>query len=132
VLKVSVEVKGLRELRSALKAIDPALPRAINSALREAVQPIATDARSEAPYRRGALRSSVRAGATAKGAFIGARAAYAGVHEYGGTIRFLTRAGEIHIAAQPYLRPSIERGADGAIDRVGDAIDDLTARHGFR
>jgi phage gpG-like protein len=127
-----IEVRGLRELRSALKAIDPALQREVNRALRDAVRPMATDARREAPKLRGALARSVRAGATAKGAFIGARAPHAGIHEFGGTIRFITRRAEIRIDAQPYLRPAVARGTDDAIDAIGDAVDDLAKRHGFR
>lgn len=130
--KPRVHVSGLRDLRSALKAIDPKLQREVNRALRDAVQPMAGEAKREAPKLRGALARSVRAGATAKGAFIGARAPHAGVHEFGGTIRFITRRAQIRIDAQPYLRPAVVRGADDAIDRISDAIDELTARHGFR
>jgi HK97 gp10 family phage protein len=129
--KPTVEIKGLRELRSALKAIDPKLVREANKALGDAVLPVATDARDDAPFRRGALRRSIRAGSTGKGAFIGAKAPHAGVHEYGGTISFTHRAGEIHIAAQPFIRPAIERNTDQMVEAVGDAIDALTARHGF-
>jgi HK97 gp10 family phage protein len=127
-----VHIVGLRELRAALRAIDPKLQREVNRALRDAVTPMASEARREAPKRRGVLARSVRAGATAKGAFIGARAPHAGIHEFGGTIRFLTRRAQIRIKAQPYLRPAVSRGTDDAIDRIGDAIDELTARHGFR
>lgn len=130
--KPRVHVSGLRELRAALKAIDPKLQREVNRALRDAVRPMATQARHDAPKLRGALARSVRAGATAKGAFIGARAPHAGVHEFGGTIRFLTRRAQIRIRPQPYLRPAVTRGVDDAIDAIGDAIDELTARHGFR
>lgn len=130
--KPRVQVAGLRELRSALKAIDPKLQREVNRALRDAVQPMAADARREAPKLRGALARSVRAGAYAKGAFIGARAPHAGVHEFGGTIRFITRRRQIRIRPQPYLRPAVARGTEEAVDRIGDAIDALTARHGFR
>jgi HK97 gp10 family phage protein len=127
-----VHVVGLRELRSALRAIDTTLPREINAALREAVQPIASDARSSAPHLTGALARSVRAGATARGAFIGARAQHAGIHEFGGTIRFLTRRAQIRIRPQPYIRPAVEAGTDDAIERIGDHVDALTQRHGFR
>ncbi len=127
-----VHVVGLKQLRSALRAIDTSLPREINAALREAVQPIASDARSAAPHLTGALARSVRAGATARGAFIAARAPYSGIHEFGGTIRFLTRRGQIRITAQPYIRPAIAAGTDEAIDRIGDHVDALAARHGFK
>ena len=127
-----VHVGGLRELRRALKAIDPALAREVNRALRDAVQPMAAEARRDAPKLRGVLARSIRAGATGKGAFLRARAPHAGIHEFGGTIRFLTRRAQIRIKAQPYIRPAIARGTDDAIDRIGDAVDDLVSRHGFR
>lgn len=127
-----VHVVGLRELRSALRAIDTSLPREINAALREAVLPIASHARADAPHLSGALARSVRAGATARGAFIGARAPHAGVHEFGGIIRFITRRGQIRIRPQPYIRPAIAAGTDDAIERIGDHVDALTRRHGFR
>ena len=127
-----VHIVGLRELRAALRAIDPKLQREVNRALRDAVTPMASEARREAPKRRGVLARSVRTGATAKGAFIGARAPHAGIHEFGGTIRFLTRHVQIRIHAQPYLRPAVARGTDDAIDAIGDAIDELAGRHGFR
>jgi len=50
--------------------------------------------------QQASVARSVRAGATAKGAFIGARAPHADVHEFGGTIRFLTRRMEI-VATKP-------------------------------
>src|SRR5262245_58300761 len=99
-----VHVVGLKQLRSALRAIDTSLPREINAALREAVQPIAYDASTRAPRRTGRLARSVRAGATARGAYIGARVPYAAVHEFGGTTRFLSRRGQIRIRPQPYIR----------------------------
>ena len=127
-----VHVVGLKQLRSALRAVDANLPREINAALREAVLPIASDARTGAPHLTGALARSVRAGATARGAYIGARAPHAAVHEFGGTIRFLTRRGQIRIRPQPYIRPAIDAGTDDAIDRIGDHVDALAARHGLR
>ena len=127
-----IHVVGLKQLRSALRAIDTSLPREINAALREAVQPIATDARASAPHLTGALARSVRAGATARGAFISARAPHAAIHEFGGTIHFLTRRAQIRIRPQPYIRPAIDAGTDNAIDRIGDHVDALTQRHGFR
>jgi HK97 gp10 family phage protein len=129
---VAVEIKGLRELRAALKAIDPKLLREANVALRDAVQPIAADAKTRAPFLSGVLSQSVRAGATGKGAFIGAGAVYAGIQEFGGTIKFATKAGELTIKPQPFLWPAITSGADDVVDRVGDAIDRLAAHEGFR
>jgi HK97 gp10 family phage protein len=131
-MPADVQIEGLKELRRAMRAMDAGIVKEVNAVLREAVQPIAADAASHAPYAEGKLRSSVRAGATAKGAFIRSRAEYAGVQEFGGTIRFTNRQRSIHIKPQPYMWPAAKRGTDGAVDRVGDALDRLTTAHGFR
>lgn len=127
-----VEIRGLRELRAALKAIDPKLAREVNAALRRAVEPAAADARRHAPHLRGQLQRSIRAGGSARGAVIGARAPHAGVQEFGGTIRFPQRGFEITLRAQPFLRPAAARGADDAIEAIGDAVDKLASAHGFK
>src|SRR5919109_951692 len=128
----SIEIKGLRELRAALKAMGPALAREVNAALREALEPMAADARSDAPVLRGELRKSIRAGGSSKGAFIGARAPHAGVQEFGGTIRFPTRGFSLTLEAQPFLRPAAEQRTDEAIERIGERFESLASRHGFK
>jgi HK97 gp10 family phage protein len=61
-----VKVKNLREVTKALKAVG--VPNdAIKKAGKESGELVASEARSLAPVRTGALRSSIRVGATARG-----------------------------------------------------------------
>jgi len=61
-----VKVKNLREINKALDAIG--VPKdAIKAAGKESGELVASEARSLAPVRTGALRNSIRVGATARG-----------------------------------------------------------------
>ena len=61
-----VKVKNLREINKALAAVG--VPKdAIKDAGKESGELVASEARSLAPVRTGALRDSIRVGATARG-----------------------------------------------------------------
>jgi hypothetical protein len=61
-----VKVKNLREINKALAAVG--VPKdAIKDAGKESGELVASEARSLAPVRTGALRNSIRVGATARG-----------------------------------------------------------------
>jgi len=61
-----VKVKNLREINKALAAVG--VPKdAVKAAGKESGELVASEARSLAPVRTGALRNSIRVGATARG-----------------------------------------------------------------
>ena len=61
-----VKVKNLREINKALAAVG--VPKdAVKAAGKESGELVASEARSLAPVRTGALRDSIRVGATARG-----------------------------------------------------------------
>lgn len=124
-----VEVKGARELRSALKRIDSDLPNAIKAKFREiaegAVGPIA----NALPRKSGDLAGSVRAGATRRAALVRigkAALPYAGSVEFGGWPR-----GRPFIKEGRYIFPTAERLAPIAASEASKSIDEVARRAGL-
>lgn len=129
-----VYVKGLGELRRALKSINNLLTREVNAELKDAVRPVASRAASKAPKKSGRLAASTKSGGTARGAYIGAGSQavpYAGIREFGGSIWFPSRGGGLTFEAQPFLRPAAEEAGDDIADDVSARLDRLLRRHGF-
>jgi hypothetical protein len=52
------------------------------------------------------------------------------VHEFGGTIR--PKGTPIAIKAQPAASRALELNADRIVDSIGDGLDEVAARHGWR
>jgi len=119
-----IRIEGLTDLRRDLKAIDKGLPRELNKATREAMAPVARRASTLAPKDSGQLASSLRPFSTAKRAGIRSRLPYAGPVHWGWAAR--------GIEPNPFAVRAAEDELDNVVDAIGDAIDDLARRHGFR
>lgn len=87
-------------------------------------------AQALAPRRTGQLAASIRPFATARGAGVRSRLPYAGLVHYGGTIR--PRGVPITFRASLFADRAAEESMDRYVDELGDAVDALAARHGFR
>lgn len=111
------EVEGARQLRATLKRADPQLLDRLKASHLAAADVVAARARQLAPVgqgtrRPGALRDSVRAGATKTSAVVrvgGARVPYAKPIHYGW--------GRRHIAAQPFVSRAAQQTEPQWFDR---------------
>lgn len=139
--QVVVRAEGLKELRSALRDVDKALPREIRKALNEGARVVVNEARPTLPVRTGRLAASLRASSTAREGRVTmgrANVPYAGWIEFGGVIR---HAGHGHVndhlirrpfvAAGRYVFPAAVRRRDQVIEACDRAVDDLIVRAGL-
>lgn len=128
-----VRVKGLKELRRDLKQIDKGLTKEVTKAQKSAAGPAARRASQLAPRGDTAkpnLADSVRPFASGTRAGIRINQPYAGVQNFGGSIR--PRGTPITIRATGFATKAVEESMDDFIDDLGDNIDALAVRHGFR
>jgi hypothetical protein len=120
--KPGVTTEGIRDLQRDLRAIDRKLPREIDEALTKAVADVVLPrARQLAPRRSGRLAASLRAGPDAS---VRSDLPYAGPIHWGWPAR--------GIRAGLFAQRAFEERLDEAVDRLGDAVEDLAARNGFR
>lgn len=111
------EVEGARKLRATLKGADPQLLDRLKAAHREAADVVSRRARELAPVgvgtrRPGALRDSIRPGATKTAAIVrvgSARVPYAKPIHYGW--------GRRHIKAQPFVSRAAQQTEPQWFDR---------------
>lgn len=118
----AVRIEGLRDLRRDLRAMDRALPKQLNASLRAAMKPVIGAAR--APHLTGRLAASLRPFATARAAGVRSSLPYAAPIHWGWPRR--------NIKAQPFISEAAESRMDAIIDEVGDGIEDLAKRNGWR
>jgi hypothetical protein len=116
----TVDVVGLRALvRDANRLCDDAGPlnKALSAAGKQAVEPVAAQARSSYPQVSGRLAGSVRASGTRSGAAVRVGSAalpYAGPVDFGGY-----PAGREYVATGRYLFPAAEQLASRAAELYG-------------
>lgn len=144
---ISVQVRGLRELRAALRQADRDLPKQLTLVFREAAQLVQARAQAAAPSDRHAR--SVRARGTQKGAFLrvvpGRRgdslAVFLGQRRRSGWYargRYRPSAGRQFRpwvgnawdpggnAGVPYfIGPAVNQSVDEVVDLIGDRFEDL-------
>lgn len=125
-----VSIEGLADLRRDFRAIGAGLNRELNAELREAAAIASRDAASLAPRRTGRLAASYKPFARGNAIGVRSRLPYAAVHEWGGTIR--PRGVPIDIRRSAPVSQAVERNADRIVEELGDRIEGLARRHGFR
>lgn len=84
---VKVQVKGLKEFRKELKAIDNDLPKAMRVALNKSAEIVIDEARPKVPKKTGRAASTVKARSTQTAARVvggGNKAPYYGWLDFGG------------------------------------------------
>ncbi len=125
-----IQIEGLAQLRRDLRAIDAGLSRELNVELRQTVNIAARDAATLAPRRTGKLARSYKPFTRGNIAGVRSPLPYAPVNEYGGTIR--PRGVPIDIRRSQPVSRAVERNADRIAEELGDRIEDLARRHGFK
>ena len=126
----AVRIEGLADLRRDLRRAEPQVRREVTRALKEGATVVAAAASPLAPRRSGTLAASYRAGASGNSAFVRSRVPYAGVVEFGGVIR--PKGTPITIRPQPAVTRALSLKEDSIVERVGDALDGVFARTGWR
>lgn len=141
--KQAVHVRGLSEFRRTLKRISPELDKETRRFLKEAGEKAAVEARRRAPvgstdrakshrgrgYRPGKLGRSIKVSATQARISVYSNLPYAGVHEYGGTIK--PRGVPIKIKESRMVRGAAEAYMDDVLGQVERVTDHLANQAGF-
>ena len=110
--------------------MQPDARREITKKLKVGAAIVATAARPLARRKTGKLAAGYRPGASGNSAFVRNRVPYAGVHEFGGTIA--PKGTAFQIKAHPAASRALELNADRIVDSIGDGLDEVAARHGWR
>jgi hypothetical protein len=126
----AVRIEGLTGLQRDLKHLVPTARRDITAALKEGAVEVARAAGPLSAHRSGALAGSWRPGASMMQGFVKSRLPYAGVLEYGGTIR--PKGAPVVIKAHPAGTRALAAKEEKIVERVGDAIDRAAVKHGWR
>jgi hypothetical protein len=127
--ELTVQVKGLAELRRDLRRLDREMLGEVRDTLKRGADIIARDAASLAPRRTGALAASYRAFTRGNLAGVRSNLPYAGVVEYGGTIS--PRGVPILFQRSAPVTRAAERQADSVAREVADGIDKAALRSGW-
>jgi phage gpG-like protein len=127
----AVRVEGLAEVRKGLRKLERSgEAREVTKALKQGATLVATAARPFSARSSGKLAAGWRAGSSGNKAFVRNRVPYAGVHEFGGTIK--PKGTEIKIKATPSATRALEDKEDRIVALVSDALDELARRYGWR
>lgn len=144
-MAVKVEVKGLKEIEDALKALPEAASKRLSrAALRQASKPMAEKAKTLAPVKTGKLRDSIKIGAKVNGRqmkiyrrlserhgvelFIGPSYLKSDMGRHGHLVEFGTKPringgkfkGTKHPGTrpQPFMRPAFDAEAQPTVERL--------------
>jgi phage gpG-like protein len=126
----AVRIDGLKELRQGFRVLEPEIGKELQGELKAAVALAAVRAASLAPRRSGALAASYRPFAAGNRAGVRSRLPYAGVQEFGGTIR--PKGTAITIRPHRVVLGAIDDQAERILDHVSDAIDRACLRAGWK
>lgn len=122
---IAVRVEGLKTLRSDLRAIDKKAPSALGRATKDvATRVIVPTARREAPQVSGKLAARTVAGTRGDKTVIRNSLPYAAPIHWGWEAR--------GIEPQPFIPEAVEQEGEVWAEELGDAIDELARRYGFR
>jgi hypothetical protein len=124
-----VKTEGLAELRRDLKRLDPLIDRELRDAIRDAADKVAVTAGALAPRDSGALAHSIRPYVAGAKASVGSTLPYAGVLEFGGTIR--PRGVPITFQPAGMVGRAVEDHADQIVEDIGDGIERAARRAGW-
>ena len=125
-----VKVIGLRELRRDLRKIDKDAPKAVAKVVKAAAVIVATAAEGLVRSQSGRLASSIRGTTRGDRGIVRSTVPYAGVQEYGGTIR--PRGTAIEIIGQGFVEKAIENKRDEVAEAIGYGIEALAVRNGWK
>lgn len=108
----TIQVRGLRELRGALRGIEKTLGPELRKGLNEVADVVLDTARPLVPTRSGKARASLKAGSTEKAVQIkagGAKAPYWGWLDFGGKVGHNKSVKRRFITEGRYIYPTLTR-----------------------
>ena len=127
----AVRIEGLAACRTSLRQLEHIEERReVTRALKEGAVVVALAARPLVRDVSGKLGASYRPGSSGNKAFVRSRVPYAGVQEFGGTIR--PKGSPVVIKAQEPLTRALESRADRIVEKVDDALDQVFRAAGWR
>lgn len=129
-LQLAVHVEGLSELRRDTRRVQPAATREIRVVIKAAAELVASEARTLAPRRSGALAESITASTAGDRGLVRSRLPYANVQEYGGTIA--PRGTPIRIRAHEFGLRALESKREAVIEALDQGLDAVARRNGWR
>jgi hypothetical protein len=129
-----VEVRGLRELKSAFRQVDKGLNKELGHEFKELAESIAAKVRMKVPKRKGRAASSVKGKGSQRGgaiAFGGSAAPYYPWLDFGGRVG---RSKSIYRPFQSsgrYVYPTIAENKDEIIDETDKVLKRMLQKAGF-
>lgn len=125
----TIQVRGLRELRGALRGIEKTLGPELRKGLNEVADVVLDTARPLVPTRSGKARASLKAGSTEKAVQIkagGAKAPYWGWLDFGGKVGRNKSVKRRFITEGRYIYPTLTRKREAIEDKFYEVIDRVT------
>lgn len=122
----AVKIQGLREVQRALSDLSDDLKNEMKGTHLEAAKAVLPEAQRLAPFRTGALSSSLRATATRTGGRIRAGSSavpYAGPIHFGWPAR--------RIAPQPFVYEALDPRRDEVIEVYAKKLNELITKYGI-
>ena len=122
----AVRIEGLAELQRAFKRIDGNLGKDTRKVLREIAVPVQQRAKALAPVLTGALRSSIKIGATTRALSVYSNAPHALVQDRGGRVgkgAVIQRA-----RASAYMTRAVQEGRANVEHQLGELGDRIADR----
>lgn len=129
-----IEVRGIVELRKALRDIDKDLAKELGAGLAEAAKIVADDARARVPVRSGRAAASIKVRKSQTGASLavgGAKAEYFPWLDFGGHV------GKVHSVTRPfipkgrYIYPALAARRDEVKAKVDEVLERMAKAGGF-
>lgn len=101
----------------------------VQAVTRAAAQIVATDARTLAPRKTGALQDSIRATTSGNKGIVRSPLPYASVHEYGGVIR--PKGSPLNIRRSEFIGRAMERNQEKVMRSLETGFAAVARRHGW-
>lgn len=125
----AIQVRGLRELRAALRDVDKTLGPELRKGLNEVAEVVLDTARPLVPTRSGKARASLKAGSTEKAVQIkagGTKAPYWGWLDFGGKVGRSKSVRRPFITEGRFIYPSLRKRRDDIEEKFYEVIDRVT------
>lgn len=129
-----VQVRGIIELRKALREIDRDLPKELAAGLAEAAAIVADEARRRVPRRTGRAAESIKVRKQQSGAALavgGAKAGYYPWLDFGGTVGRAKAVKRPFIHGGRYVYPSLRDKDREVRAKVDEVLARMAAKAGF-
>lgn len=132
--KVKVEIRGLRELKSAFRQVETALPKRLAAEFKEVAQMVVNLIQPKVPHISGRAAGSIKARGSQRGASIafgGSAAPYYPWLDFGG------RVGRQKATVRPFLKegryvyPTIKQHSQEIEKAADDAVAKVAREAGF-